>query len=432
MAHEARSNVCYSGAVYAGLSTRTFGLTVGGTSRLDDARQKVNFTLTKVLDGTSSLSLTMGGTRPAEGADVLMTLGGELLFGGTVQRVRSVQLGPGLMEWQVAASDWWWLLNRYARVTGRFVGGVNTVVNRLLSTYTDGGFLPGYLSSSLGDIDIAFDDVSVGECLKRIAKASNAGAGAYLRLTPFKRVDIATSFPDGLSLTLVDGSNRTSVVSERILDQVRTRVQVRGRSTQTTALVSANATSIPVEDCGLFAASGTAWVARLGAVTYTGLSVARGPGSLTGASGITSDISQGTDVSVYAVVNDSTAQTALATTLGGGRSGVAIHTIANDAWSLTEATGMAGAHLALLKDPQVAIQVQAEAMTAAEMQQQEPGAVISATVTTPQTISGSFRLQQVTVRAFGPLNATEPRFSVALSSRNTVGVDLFDLLGTLS
>jgi hypothetical protein len=93
---------------------------------------------------------------------------------------------------------------------------------------------------------------------------------------------------------------------------------------------------------------------------------------------------------------------------------------------------MAGAHLALLKDPQVSLTVQAVAMSAAEMEQQETGAILTASVTTPQTISGDFRLQSVTVRAFGPLSDSQPRFSVSIAARNTVGVDLFDLLGTLS
>ncbi len=432
MAYEARSNVCRSAVTYSGLSSRTFGLTIGGVNRLGDARQSVNFTLTKKLDSTSSLAMRLGGTRPAEGADIILTLGGELLFGGTVQRVQSEQKGPLLMEWDIAATDWWWLLSRYAYVTGRFAGGVNSVVGRILHTYTDGGFLPGYLPQSLGNVDLTFDGVSVGDALKRIAKGANAGSGAFLRLTPFKRVDIATSFPDGVSLALSDGANRQRVVTERILDQVRTRVIALGAATGVTANVSSTATTLPIEECGLFASSGTVWVDGMGAVTFSGRSVASGPGELTGVSGLMADVPQGGAVRVYALAEDGTAQSSLATTLGGGRSGIAVHTVSNDAWSLGECEGMAGAHLALLKDPQVSLTVQAVAMSAAEMEQQEPGAILTASVTTPQTISGDFRLQSVTVRAFGPLSDSQPRFSVSIAARNTVGVDLFDLLGTLS
>lgn len=432
MAHQARSNVCYAGAVYAGLVTRTFGLTIGGVDRKADAQQNVSFSLAKALDGEQALSLTCTGTAPSVGQDILLTLGGELLFGGTIQRVKSVPGLGFLTKWEVVASDWWWLLNRYARVSGRFVGGVNTVVARILATATDGGFLPGYLPQSLGDVDITCDDEAPGDALKRIAKASNGGAGAFVRLTPFKRVDMATSFPDGISLTLVNASEFPVAFTEQLLDQVRTRVQVRGEGAQTTAAVAYTSTSLPVAECGLFAASGTVWVPGQGAVTYTGRSVASGPGALTGVAGLTAEVAQGTVIQVYAVVDDATAQTALATRLGGGRSGIAVHSLANEEWSLSEATAMGGAHLALLKDPQRVLHLEATAMSAAQMLRHEVGAVLAASVTTPQTISGDFRLQRVTISAFSSLAEAEPSFRVVLDARSTVGVDLFDLLGTLS
>jgi len=430
-AYQARSNVCRSGVTYAGLTTRTFGLTIGGVNRLNDTRQSIGWTLTTSLDGRASLTLTCGGTAPAEGADVLLTLGGELLFGGTLQKVRSIQRGQ-LMAWDCVATDWWWLLDRFARVTGRFTGGANVIVHRLLAQYTNGGFLPGYLPSSLGDLDLTFEDETVGECLLRIAKASNGGAGAFLRITPYKRIDIATSFPDGVSLTLVDGSPYRASVIERSIDQIRTRVQARGEGSQTTALVPANATELPVAECGIYAASGTVWVAGLGPVAYTGRSAASGPGSLTGVTGLTVDVAQGALVQVYALVNDATAQTSLATRLGSGRSGVAVYGLVNESWSQSEVLAMAGAHLALLKDPMAALMIEATARPVGQAQTFLPGAVLAASQTTPQAIAGDFRLQQVRISQFGPMVGTEPYVNVVLDARSTVGIDLFDLLGTLS
>lgn len=432
--YHARSNVCRSGVTYAGLTTRTFGLTVGGTNRLNDAQQKARFSIGKVLDGEMSLGMLLGGTRPDEGADVVMTLGGELLFGGTLQRVKTVEHGQ-LIEWDCLASDWWWLLNRYAHVTGRFIGGINTVVARILADYTDGGFQPGYLPSSLGDIDITFDDETVGAALKRLAKAANNGAGAFLRLTPYKRVDIATSFPDGISLTLVNATNARSAVHERLLDQIRTRVQARGEGAPTPELVPFGATAIPVAECGIFPASGSVWVPGFGEVAYTGRTVTSGPGSLTGVSALPTDIAQGTVIQLMVTVNDATAQSDLATRLGGGRSGVALHTIAGEGWSYAEAAALAGAHLALLKNPQAGLVVTceaAQAMSAGKLQQIEIGTIAAANVTSPQTISGDFRLQRVTISPFSSLAESEPYFNVMYDARSTVGVDLFDLLGTLT
>jgi len=433
-AYHARSNVCRAGVTYAGLANRTFGLTIGGSNRLQDSRAAVGFSLTKPLDGSSStLTLTAGGTKPAEGADIVLTLGGELLFGGTVQRVRSIQeQGGTLMSWNLAATDWWWLLNRYARVTGRFVGGINTVVAKLLATYTDGGFLPGYLPQSLGDIDVTFDGERVGDAIKRIAKAANGGAGAFVRITPYKRIDIATSFPDGISLSLVNATDYHQVTVESILDQVRTRVQARGVGTQTTVVSAPSSTTLSVEEVGIFPASGSAWVPSMGAIAYTGRSATSGPGALTGVTGITADIPQGSAVQVFAQADDSSAQTALASTLGGGRSGVAVEQVANDAWTYTESAAQASARLALLKTPQSVLNVMAVAVPAAKVFQHEVGAIVAANVTSPQTISGDYRIQRVVIGPWSSLAETEPRFTVTVDAKSTVGVDLFDILGTMS
>lgn len=433
--YHARSNVCRAGVTYSGLATRSFGLAVAGVDRTADAQAHTNFTLTRVLDGSAALSLTFSGTAPSEGQDLVLTLGGELLFGGTVQRVRSVSTGQ-IVKWETVCTDWWWLLTRYARVTGRFVGGVNTVVARLLAGFSDGGFLPGYLPQSLGDVDITFEDESVGDALKRIAKAANNGAGAFLRLTPYKRIDIATSFPDGVSLSVSNTTRATVLTYERLLDQIRTRVQARGRGTQTTTGVSPTQSSLPVAELGIFpAAGGTVWVPAIGPVTFTGKTAASGPGDLTGVAGLSADVPQGTLVQVYAVADDAAAQADLAARLGGGRSGVAIHSMDNDAWSQTEAAAMAGAHLALLKAPQAVLGVtyeHAQARTAAQVQRFEVGAVVSVNTTSPQLIATSFRLQRTTVTAFSSLAESEPRFTLSYDARSTVGVDLFDLLGTLS
>lgn len=429
--YHARASVCRAGVTYAGLTGRTFAVSVGGVSRTAHAQANVNFSILKSLDGDSALTLTFDGAPPVEGQDAIVTLGGELFFGGTVQRVRSVQTGQ-IVKSETVCSDWRWLLNRYARVTGTFTGGINAVVARLLATYSNGGFLPGSIPQALGNITITCDDEGLWDVILRIARGANNGAGAFVRLTPYKRVDIGTTFHDGINLAITNTSDYRSVSYERTLDQVRTRVQARGVGTDTTAPVSPGATTIPVSECGIFPGSGSVWVSSVGVVAYAGKSAAIGPGALTGVSGLSAPVPQGATVQVYAVADDGPAQSALASALGGGRSGVAVHSVANEAWSSDEVSRMASAHLSLLKAPMRAVTLSGVTVTAGRLWQHEPGTILTSTVTQPQTIDGQFRVQRVNVSAMSSLAESEPIFRVTADARSTVGVDLFNILGTLS
>jgi hypothetical protein len=83
-------------------------------------------------------------------------------------------------------------------------------------------------------------------------------------------------------------------------------------------------------------------------------------------------------------------------------------------------------------DPMAALMIEATARPVGQAQTFLPGAVLAASQTTPQAIAGDFRLQQVRISQFGPMVGTEPYVNVVLDARSTVGIDLFDLLGTLS
>lgn len=420
----ARANVCRSGVTHAGLVNHPMGLTMGGVSRKGEALQNVKYVITVPLDGgPSTCSLRVQGTKPAVGQDLLITLGGEVWWGGSVLKVKASIRGPQLVYWDVEAIDWTWLLDRYLPVNAEYAGiGINTAVHQLLATFTNGGFHGGYLPSSLGDVGVVrFEDARVVECLQRLAKSANGGAGAYLRIRPDKSVDIATTFPDGVAPTWTNTSNYRDPTWEQILNQVRTRTYVRGRGTTLTATAPAGATTIAVDDCEPFAGVTGPTLAKLPLedITYTGTSVGAGPGDLTGVSGLTRDAQPGAPIAVSVKVDDAAAQTALATVLGGGRSGVVSNVLSDAAWTLAEATQRANADVQFNKAAAQAIEYTVIAKSAV-VRTHLPGAVVTASVTTPLTISGAFTIQSVTIVPFDTQAAADDPWLQARISAGTV------------
>lgn len=428
--YHARSNVCRSGVTHAGLVNHPMELTVGGTTRKGDTLQNVKYTVTIPLDGgPSTCTFRVSGTKPVLGQDVVFSFGGESWWAGSVLRVRAYVVGQ-LVMYDVQAIDWTWLMNRYLPVNGEYAGmGINTAVRRILEAFTDGGFRGGYLPASLGDVEaIVFEDVPVVDALQRLAKMANAGVGAYLRIKPDKSVDIGTTFPDGISLAWVNASNYRDLAWEETLDQVRTRTYARGRGSAVVTRVGPGTTTVDVEDCASFSASGGSAHAGHDTFTYTGKSVASGPGQLTGVSGVESDLEQGELVRVSTQVDDSAAQTALATVLGGGRSGVVSNVLDDEAWTLAEAVARATADVQFNKAAAQAVSYTVTAKSAV-VRNHAPGQVVAASVTAPLTISGNFVIQSVTIVPFDTQAATDDPFLTGYVSAGTVSrTGLVDLL----
>ena len=128
----------------------------------------------------------------------------------------------------------------------------------------------------------SFAGLRVSEALRRIAAAVNA----MMRVKPDKSVDMFQTLPTSNALSIGNSSDVRSVVYESSLAQVRTRTYFAGGGSQTTALVQATATTIPVEECG-WHVSGTQVLVGSAIISYTGVSATSGPGNLTGCSGLT-------------------------------------------------------------------------------------------------------------------------------------------------
>jgi hypothetical protein len=316
------------------------------------------------------------------------------LFCGHVQVVdQDISLNHNHPIFHLTATDYVWLLDRYALVTKTYHRtGVSTIVGDILATYTDGGFVQGYLPHSLGDIeDISFTQVRVSEALRRIAQA----CGGDLRISYGKSVSIldATAIDEGNSIDIAD-SNHDVWNFRYVVDpsQWRTRVIWEGGGSQATEMVLAGATTIAVDEIGWYSSAGGTIRAGTVIFTYTGVDAISGPGSLTGCSSVTDDIAQGEALYVMVQVDDATAQTALATRLGGGASGIAVQYNADNRLSMAEITLRATTDLARYNAAQ---QTMTYSTTNAYT---KVGRDVSVSVTIPTTITATLTIQQQRLR----------------------------------
>lgn len=399
--YHARVNACRVGVTHTGLANHPIVFSIGGVQHYP----KVDgFSIVSALDGSpSTCTFTLQqATAPTRFADVTITLGGSLIWGGTLTETRTVaqRFASGAVFHECQAIDWTWLMDRYARVTLE-VGqtSVNTLVSTILGSYTNGGFSTGYISGTLSAVGpMSFQGETVSSAIRRVASA----ASAYVRIRPTKSVDVFQSLPASNALTISNSSEIRNVAYEASGSQIRTRAYYVGGGGATTALVSAGAATVPVDECGWY--SGTKAQAGGSVFTYSGRSASSGPGNLTGCSGITYDIPEGGQVQVVAQADDATAQTNLATALGGGRSGIAVAWFADDRLSQTEVTARASADLTFYKSE---IPTLSYVTTA---RYHEPGKIVSATVTSPISFSGDFRIQRVTTRPYGKMVGDDPSY----------------------
>lgn len=303
----------------------------------------------------------------------------------------------------LTATDYVWLLDRYALVTKTYRNqGVSTIVGDIIATYTNGGFVPGYLPQSLGDIgEISFTQVRVSEALRRLAQACNGS----LRIDYKKSISIldGTAIDAVNSIDISDSSRDVwNFRYKTDPSQWRTRVIWEGGGSTTTALVSPNATSVAVDEIGWYSRSGGTVRAGTVIFTYTGRSADSGPGSLTGCSGITDFVAQGENVYVMVQVDDTGAQATLAAILGGGASGIAVQYNADNRLGLSEITLRATTDLQKYSAAQqVVTYTTSNAYTSV-------GRPVTVAVTIPTTINATLSIQQQRLYGHFRANAGMP------------------------
>jgi hypothetical protein len=388
----------HSGQSASGYFDESIGIFLGGTDRT----RKTTFESLEVTERTGEAPnecvCDVRGFQPTKLQEIKIYNGGldvgVPLFAGHLQLVE--QDGKQAAQrptFHLTATDYWWLLDRYALVTKTYRNqGVSTIVGDILYSYTDGGFNPGYLPSSLGDItEISFTQERVSAALRRLADACNG----TLRLDYKKSVSIldGTNIDTTNSIDLTaSGTDFWDVKYTVDPSQWRTRVIWEGGGSTATAMVAAGATTVAVDEIGWYSASGGTVRAGTVIFTYTGRDADSGPGNLTGCSSITDEIAQGASLYVMVTVDNATAQTTLAGILGGGLSGIAVQYNADNRLGLAELAARANTDLTQYLAAQ-------ETLTYTTTNPYvRPGRAVAVSLTAPYTISTTLTVQEQKLR----------------------------------
>jgi hypothetical protein len=342
----ARAGVMLCGVTRCGLVPMDALVRVGGVTR--GVRFHPGINIQHTLGQASSCTFQASGYRPIPGQQVIVSdesAGGRLLFGGVITRVQRRIIRRQHVFWDCACTDWTELANSYAKVYLRLDNvAVNVAIRRVLA-FTDPalGLRAGSIPASLGRVTQTFEGEDVMTAIAMIAAAANA----FMRLTPWKRIDLFQGEAlDGNDLVLGDTTPYRHASLEESIDQQNTVVDQEGGGGTLTVLAPFGGTTLDVDECGWYSDSGG--VVRVGHVfvTYAGRSAASGAGQLTGCTGISEDLPQGASVFVWETASDPTAIANRAALLGGGLSGVAVFVSRDNRLSRQSAAGHAAQVLA--------------------------------------------------------------------------------------
>jgi hypothetical protein len=248
--------------------------------------------------------------------------------------------------------------------------------------------------------------------------------------------------PYGLVITIANNTATGSLDTNPTLGAAEPSADTSGLGA---FFIERGATSLPVLDTSPFSASGGLITVGGQVISYTGRSVASGTGDLTGipASGTGSitvripsgtsvlprpqltgipasgegailyDIPQGEAVNIVVVEDDLAAQAAMQLALGSSdpEDGIFEEVITDQRLSSVGAHERAQARLTEVKDPLVEVRYVTKDQTT------RAGRSVTITVGPPTNVSGTFKIQTVTLDGFDPLGLTFPLRTVEASSR---------------
>ena len=288
------AGIYFGGAVLGGLlgiqgplelPDQSAGIVIGGVPVT--ARVRVQgVTIHDVLnDAPNTASLTIEGEAPAVGQRVRITIGGTLLFAGSIQTIdQAYESLPELLVWRLTCIDdtpipW--------RPFGTWVETSATTIAQAITTTYAPGFSAAGIEAGLPPVTIVFDGADTFiACLARLATA----VGGYCKIDDgaiYLFTQDLSEPPDPLNLaTRFLTSPPLQVTTD--VSQIRTRVYGKGYGEAVTADLNAGAPMWPIADGALFPPFGGTAIAGLtpdGAqsekVSFAGVVLATG-GSLVG------------------------------------------------------------------------------------------------------------------------------------------------------
>ena len=173
-----------------------------------------------------SVAYAPGGFRPALNAEIIVTLDGTRIFGGSILKTESVMLAPPTIVYSVSCVDYSYQADR-RQITERFIDtSMEDIIAALVDTYAD-AFTVANVSAPQMVARISFNRLTLSECLDKLARLSNYSW--YIDYNKDIHFFARNSEPSPFNLT--DTSNNYVVSSLRIkedLSQLRNVVQVEG------------------------------------------------------------------------------------------------------------------------------------------------------------------------------------------------------------
>lgn len=301
--------------------------------------------------------MTVYGFTPSPGQTIIVGSGASSnrVFAGTVQRAiqKSVRANAKTI-YELECIDWTWTLNK-RRVFKQYAAGSlpSTAIGDLIVTYAP-SFSTARVKTSAPAFtgDVSFTGDLLFDAIQQIVQLC-PGWHAY---PDYNQVLHFFDTESGISLPadLATGNYYYDVLDYALdISQVQTRMYGIGGGGQTTSAVAIGASSIPVNECGWYSASGGKVRSGSNIITYTGVSASSGAGSITGVTGVSYAIKLGDTCNVFVQVDDAAAQAALAALIGGGDDGIREGKVEDDRWSLNTTTAQATAALSAFNNQDV-------------------------------------------------------------------------------
>lgn len=323
---EARTKVMRVGAARVGYCIQRGILLVDGVDKskyLDQGSMRVT---DRIGDQPDTATFSVTGLSLNAGQNIVLAIASQdnRLFGGTVtQPTQQSVRGNVVLKSSATCQDGTWTLGERT-VTKQYAAAqaAHLVVLDLLTNFST-GFTGNNvkLTSPTLSAPLIFKGVSLPLALSQVAAAASAAAGVPWDWYPDPYNDVhffdmeSGSAPRPL---IVGNFTYDKLILTQDIAQIRTRMIGDGGGGSATAPVAVGSTTLPVDECGWYSASGgTVVTPGADLVTYTGRSASSGPGNLTGipASGVGSilhAILQSDAINLRVTVDDTAAQTALA------------------------------------------------------------------------------------------------------------------------